>query len=426
MDALNDNSVIAVVGLGYVGLPLAIAFSKKYRVIGFDIDVCRVQELSVGIDRTGEVASEELKAAKRFLPISEAKRLTEADFIIITVPTPVDENNVPDLKPLRIASSTVGANMKFGVVVIYESTVYPGATEEVCVPILESTSGMRLNLDFHVGYSPERVNPGDKKRNIVDIVKVTSASSIKALNYVDNLYRSIIHVGTYRAPSIKVAEAAKVVENAQRDINIAFVNELSKIFHIAGINTCDVLEAASTKWNFMNFEPGLVGGHCIGVDPYYLTNKAETLGYYPDLILTARRVNDSMALFIARSFAQAYLSRRTLSTCRDVLIFGVTFKENCPDIRNSKIFDLFRSLMDYGFEPEIVDLHALPEAAWKSEQIKVSQHPSKSRYAGVILAVAHDTYRKLPASSFKEWLMPTGIFFDLKAVFDKTDSDFQL
>lgn len=422
----DDNLVIAVIGLGYVGLPLAIAISEKYDVIGFDTDIRRINELIAGIDRTEEVESTKLKDAKRFSPTSTAERLSVADFIIITVPTPVDENNVPDLKPLSGASYSVGAHMKNGVIVVYESTVFPGATEDFCVPILERSSGMKLHVDFHVGYSPERVNPGDKTRNIVDIVKVTSASSVEALDRVDQLYLSVIRAGTYRAPSIKVAEAAKVVENAQRDVNIAFINELSKIFHVAGINTAEVLEAASTKWNFMQFAPGLVGGHCIGVDPYYLTNKAEALGYFPELMLAARRVNESMPSFIAKAFAQTYLRRGILGTNRDVLILGATFKENCSDIRNSKIFDLFRSLREYGFQPEIADPHANPELVWETEQIKLAPHHSKSKYVGVILAVAHDSFRNMLIEDINKLLIYKGLFFDLKAVFDKSQSAFQL
>ena len=422
----NEKLVIAVVGLGYVGLPLAIAISEKYDVLGFDTDPLRINELIGGRDRTDEVDSKFLTQAKRFTPTTSAELLTKADFIIITVPTPVDENNVPDLGPLSGASKTVGAHMKNGVIVVYESTVFPGATEDVCVPILERSSGMKLHIDFHVGYSPERVNPGDKMRKVIDIVKVTSASSVEALERVDQLYRSVITAGTYRASSIKVAEASKVIENAQRDVNIAFVNELSKIFHVAGINTAEVLKAASTKWNFMQFSPGLVGGHCIGVDPYYLTNKAETLGYYPELLLAARRINESMASFIAKEFSHAYLRRRILCTNRDVLILGATFKENCPDVRNSKIFDLFRSLRDLGFQPEIVDPIADPEEVLKTEHIKLEAQPSKSHYVGVILAVSHDTFRNQTIDQIKNLLMIDGLFFDLKAVFDKKYSDFQL
>jgi UDP-N-acetyl-D-galactosamine dehydrogenase len=320
----------------------------------------------------------------------------------------------------------IASHIKKKTIVIYESTVYPGATEDVCVPILEKISRLKLNSDFFVGYSPERINPGDKYKKVIDIKKITSASSPKALNIVDKLYKSIIRAGTYRASSIKIAEAAKVIENSQRDLNIAFMNEISKIFNRAKINTNEVIEAASSKWNFIRYSPGLVGGHCISVDPYYLTNKAEALGYYPDLILSARRVNESMPSFIASTFSKIYLTRNRIKSNRNILIFGVSFKENCADIRNSKVFDLIKSFEENGFNPEVVDPIASISDIFKQEGIKIYRKPLKLKYAGVVLAVSHEEFVKKPVEYFKNFLIKDGLFFDLKSVYKKEFSDFQL
>lgn len=420
------KSTIAIIGLGYVGLPLAVAFAKKYKVVGFDTNKERINSLLSFIDETAEITSEELRNSSNLQFTNSSMDLKDSDFFIVTVPTPVDVNNVPDLKPLILASESIGPQITKKSIIIYESTVFPGATEEICVPAIEKTSGLKFNKDFFVGYSPERVNPADKERKITDIIKVTSASSIKALNRINDLYKSIIKAGVFPVSSIKVAEAAKVIENAQRDLNIAFMNELSVIFHIAGINTKEVLEAASTKWNFMKFFPGLVGGHCISVDPYYLTSKAESLGYFPDLILTARRVNESVPFFIASTFLKIYLSRQNNKLNKSILIFGVTFKENCPDIRNSKIFNLRRSLEGNGFKVDIVDPCASIKEVMAEYNIPLKRSPPRKKYSGVILAVAHQNFKVKGQNYFKAFLQKNGIFMDLKSLFPKKSSDFQL
>jgi UDP-N-acetyl-D-galactosamine dehydrogenase len=414
---------VVIIGLGYVGLPLAVAMAKKHNVIGYDVDSDRVQSIRRHEDFTGEVSRDNLKLLERFKVTDSTEQIVGADFYIITVPTPVDENNIPDLRPLESASSIVGRVIRPGSVVIYESTVFPGATEEVCVPILVKESSLTFNLDFFVGYSPERINPGDKLRKLEDIKKIVSASTPEALCRVESLYKSIIKAGICSVSSIKVAEAAKVVENAQRDLNISFMNEISKIFYRANINTKEVINAASTKWNFIPFYPGLVGGHCIGVDPYYLTTKAESLGYFPDLLLTVRRVNESMPAFILNVFIEKYLNRENLSANKDILIFGVSFKENCPDIRNSKVIDLVDGFKKYGFNVEIVDPVVKVDSIGP---LKINRIPTKDRYAGVILAVPHHEFVKKQQTYFSSLLVKNGIFFDLKSVFEKDLSDFQL
>ena len=406
---------IAVIGLGYVGLPLAVEFGKKIDVIGFDINKERIDELKKGFDRTREIEGHELKDAKKLSFSSELKDLSTATIFIVTVPTPVDEFKSPDLKPLRSASKTVGAVLKKNDIVIYESTVYPGCTEEICVPELEKASGLKFNVDFFCGYSPERVNPGDKLHRVSTIKKVTSGSTPEIAQKVDDLYKSIVTAGTHKASSIKVAEAAKVIENAQRDVNIAFVNELSLIFDRIGIDTHEVLEAAGTKWNFLNFKPGLVGGHCIGVDPYYLTYKAESLGYHPEVILSGRRINDNMGIFIAHSVIKLMAKNDLPLKNGKVLMLGVTFKENCPDVRNSKVVDVVRELESFGVNVEVYDPHA--EASEVNHEYGISLIPKISNgYHAVILAVSHQEYLSI---DFKAITHERGVIYDVKGFLDK-------
>lgn len=407
---------VGIVGLGYVGLPLAVEFGKIIPTIGFDIDRKRIDELKRGIERTEEVTAEELSKASKLEYTFDSKDLEKVTRFIITVPTPVDEYKKPDLRPLISASKTVGGALKKGDIVIYESTVYPGCTEEICVPVLEGTSGLKFNEDFFCGYSPERINPGDKVHRLPNIKKITSGSTIETAERVDELYKLIIKAGTHRAPSLKVAEAAKVIENSQRDINIAFVNELALIFERIGIDTHEVLEAASTKWNFLAFKPGLVGGHCIGVDPYYLTHKAEGLGYRPEVILSGRRINDNMGIHIANRVIKLMARQELTIKGGKILVLGLTFKENCPDIRNSKVVDLINELSSFGAVVDVYDPHADPAEVKHEYGIDLAQqlrHP----YDAIVLAVSHNEFNNLPWDKLKT--LKT-ILFDVKGFLDKS------
>ena len=406
---------IGVIGLGYVGLPLAVEFGKKFEVIGFDIDSERISELRRGHDRTLEVPAEELKVSSGLKFSSELSDLSAANIFIITVPTPVDDHKAPDLRPLESASKTVAKVLKKGGLVIYESTVYPGCTEEVCVPILESVSGLVFNKDFFCGYSPERINPGDKLHRLPSIKKVTSGSTPEAAKKVDDLYRSIITAGTHLASSIKVAEAAKVIENSQRDINIAFVNELALIFEKIGIDTTEVLEAAGTKWNFLPFRPGLVGGHCIGVDPYYLTHKANSLGYHPEVILSGRKINDNMGIHIANRVVKLMSQKGLPIKNARTLVLGITFKENCPDIRNSRVVDIVHEFESFGMQVEIVDPHAQADEVKKEYGLKLVSAP-QGVYEAVVLAVAHEEFKK---TNFESFTRSDSVVFDVKGFLDK-------
>ena len=353
MPTINDKTTIAIIGLGYVGLPLAVEFGKKYKTIGYDINRKRIEELNEGNDRTMEITKEQLSASTHLTLINDLSPVGECNFFVVTVPTPIDKNNNPDLTPVLSASRMIGKLLKKGDIVVYESTVYPGCTEEECVPVLEKESGLKFNVDFFCGYSPERINPGDKEHTVTKIKKVTSGSTPEIADVVDNVYASIIIAGTHKAPSIKVAEAAKVIENSQRDINIAFVNELAKIFNRMGIDTHDVLEAAGTKWNFLKFKPGLVGGHCIGVDPYYLAQKASSVGYHPEIILAGRRLNDSMGGYVANEVVKLMIKKDIQIKGSKALILGITFKENCPDIRNTRVIDIYHELDSFGLSVDI-------------------------------------------------------------------------
>jgi UDP-N-acetyl-D-galactosamine dehydrogenase len=388
---------VAVIGLGYVGLPLAVELARKMPVVGFDISELRIKELRNGHDRTREVESDKLKTSK-LVYSHKLDDIRGSDFYVITVPTPVHESKQPDLTPVIKASESVAKVLKKGDIVVYESTVYPGCTEEVCVPLLEQGSGLKFNQDFFCGYSPERINPGDKERTITKIKKVVSASTPAALEIVDQVYASIIEAGTFRATSIKVAEAAKVIENSQRDINIAFVNELSLIFGRLGLDTREVLEAASTKWNFLKFYPGLVGGHCIGVDPYYLTFKAESMGYHPQVILAGRRINDNMGIHVAGQIVKLMIKKNLTVNNAKVLILGMTFKENCPDVRNSRVIDVINELKAFGCQTDVYDPHAIPEEVEHEYKIKPVSHAvlkKLSDYTAVVLAVAHSEFKEI-------------------------------
>ncbi|GCC52453.1 Vi polysaccharide biosynthesis UDP-N-acetylglucosamine C-6 dehydrogenase TviB [Chryseotalea sanaruensis] len=403
---------IGIIGLGYVGLPLAVEFGKMTDTLGFDINKQRIDELKKGHDRTLEVESEDLKASTKLSFSFDAEDLKTVQYFIVTVPTPVDEYKKPDLSPLVGASKTVGAALKKGDIVIYESTVYPGCTEEVCVPVLEKVSGLKFNVDFFCGYSPERINPGDKLHRVTTIKKVTSGSTPQIADEVDALYNKIIVAGTYKASSIKVAEAAKVIENSQRDINIAFVNELSMIFERVGIDTTEVLEAAGTKWNFLPFRPGLVGGHCIGVDPYYLTYKAESLGYHPEVILAGRRINDNMGAHIASRVIKLMAQNQLPIHGADILVLGITFKENCPDIRNSKVVDVIHELKSFGTNVEIYDPQADAEEV-KHEYGLTLVNKLTKKYHAIVLAVSHNEFISLNLSNIKH---ANTVLFDVKGI----------
>lgn len=423
---ISEDTTIAIIGLGYVGLPLAVEFGKQRPTIGFDINTDRVVELQNGQDRTREVEPQELSEATRLEYTTDLQAIRAATVYIVTVPTPIDAHKRPDLTPLIKASETVGKVLKKGDLVIYESTVYPGATEEDCVPVLERVSGLTFNRDFFCGYSPERINPGDKTHRLTTITKVTSGSTSEAADAVDGLYGSIIAAGTYKAESIKVAEAAKVIENTQRDLNIALVNELAIIFNRMGIDTEAVLKAAGTKWNFLPFRPGLVGGHCIGVDPYYLTHKAEALGYYPQVILAGRRINDGMGAYVAGQMVKAMLKRRIHVNGARVLVLGLTFKENCPDLRNTRVVDVVGELRDYGVQVDVHDPWADADEARHEYGLHLIGTPDTGAYDGVVLAVAHDTFRDQGAKALRRHGRGAAVFCDLKSTFEPQDSDLRL
>ncbi|WP_170341486.1 Vi polysaccharide biosynthesis UDP-N-acetylglucosamine C-6 dehydrogenase TviB [Ruegeria arenilitoris] len=423
----NPNSRrIAVIGLGYVGLPLAAAFGKIGPVLGFDINPTRIDALRQGKDATHEVSEDELSAAGGLRFTTDPADLTGCDTYIVTVPTPITAQKQPDLAPLMRASETVGRVLKPGDLVIYESTVYPGATEEDCVPILERESGLRFNVDFFAGYSPERINPGDKAHRIADICKVTSGSTPKAADLVDALYARIIRAGTHKAESIRVAEAAKVIENTQRDLNIALVNELAMIFGRLGIDTDAVLRAAGTKWNFLPFRPGLVGGHCIGVDPYYLTHKAEAVGHHPQVILAGRRLNDGMGAYVVAQLVKRMIRERIEMTDARVLVMGLTFKENCPDLRNTRVVDIVHELQSYGVIVDVHDPHADPQAARDEYGIDLLEHPKPGTYDGIVLAVAHDAYLAMDPAEIRAFGKARNVLFDVKSCLPRSASDLRL
>ncbi|WP_124113308.1 nucleotide sugar dehydrogenase [Palleronia sp. THAF1] len=417
---------IAVIGLGYVGLPLALAFGKQRRTIGFDLCPTRIAELREGQDRTREVSKEDLVGCQDLTFSDDPEDMRAATIYIIAVPTPINAHKQPDLGPICRASELVGAILKPGDLVIYESTVYPGATEEDCVPVLERVSGLTYKADFHCGYSPERINPGDRAHRLPDIVKVTSGSDAATADAVDALYASIITAGTFRAESIRVAEAAKVIENTQRDLNIALVNELAMIFGRMGIDTTAVLEAARSKWNFLPFHPGLVGGHCIGVDPYYLTHKAEAIGHHSQVILAGRRINDGMGAYVAGQMIKAMLRKRVQIRGARVLVLGLTFKENCRDLRNTRVVDVVRELQDYGVAVDVHDPMADPDAARREYALDLVETPSRGKYDGIILAVAHDAFRDLCAGSVRQLGAETCVIYDLKNMIDRDVSDLRL
>lgn len=424
--SIANSAKIAIIGLGYVGLPLAVEFAKGRDVIGFDVNPDRIDALKNGHDATLEVATESLTAAKQLSFSFDEDDLKACQVFIITVPTPIDEAKRPDLTALRKASETVGRAISPGDFVIYESTVFPGATEDHCVPLLEAESGLRFNQDFFVGYSPERINPGDKEHRLPDICKVTSGSTPQAATEIDSLYRSIITAGTHKAESIRVAEAAKVIENTQRDLNIALVNELAIIFNLMGIDTDAVLAAAGTKWNFLPFRPGLVGGHCIGVDPYYLTHKAESLGYRPEIILAGRRLNDDMGAYVATQMVKALAKAPIRDRSGRVLVMGLTFKENCPDLRNTKVVSLICELEEFGLQVDAYDPIADKHEAHAEYGLSLIDAPSPAAYDGVVLAVPHNLFKDLGVAAIKSFGQDGHVLFDLKSVFDKTDSDLRL
>lgn len=411
---------IGILGLGYVGLPLAVEFGKKFSTIGFDIKKSRVAELRSGVDSTLEVESAELKSAKQLTFSTNLDDLRACQVFIVTVPTPIDDYNRPNLQPIESASELIGKILKKGDIVVYESTVYPGCTEEIAVPILERVSGLKFNRDFFAGYSPERINPGDKQHRLPTIRKITSGSTPKTAEFVDELYSSIITAGTHKASSIRVAEAAKVIENTQRDVNIALINELALIFHRLGIDTEEVLIAAGTKWNFLPFRPGLVGGHCIGVDPYYLTHKAQQVGYHPEMILAGRRINDNMALYVAERVAQLMIGKRIHVKDSRVLVMGLTFKEDCPDLRNSKVADVVKELGKYGAKVDVYDPWIDVAEAAREYSIKPITKIAKGVYDAVVMAVAHNEFRELGVDAIRRFAKKTHVLYDIKHVF-KTD-----
>jgi len=412
----RDDIRIAVIGLGYVGLPLAVAFGRRHETLGFDIDAVRVAGLQRGDDHTRELSQAELRAATRLRYSADAADLDACNVHIVTVPTPVDAYKRPDLSALQASSRAVGAALRRGGVVIFESTVYPGATEEVCVPILEAASGLRYREEFHVGYSPERINPGDKQHRLENTLKVTAGSSDAAAEFVDALYGDIVEAGTHRVSSIRVAEAAKVIENTQRDVNIALVNELALIFERLGIDTHEVLEAAGTKWNFLPFRPGLVGGHCIGVDPYYLTHKAQEIGYHPEVILAGRRINDSMGLHVAQRVVKLMQQRGIQTAGARVLVLGLAFKENCPDLRNTRVIDVVRELQSYSIEVDVHDPWVAPAYAQHEYGLTPVPLPQAGAYDAIVLAVAHTQFRALGAAGLRAFGKPGAVLFDVKAV----------
>ena len=422
----TDEVNIAIIGLGYVGLPLAVEFGKVLPTTGFDINQSRVNELVSGNDSTFECSAEELLQAKKLNYSSNQKAIKDCNVYIVTVPTPINEHKQPDLSPLQRASEMLGTLLGCGDLVIYESTVYPGCTEEICVPILEKKSGLTFNEDFFVGYSPERINPGDKEHRLPRIKKVTSGSTLDCALFVDGLYKMIITAGTHMAPSLKVAEAAKVIENTQRDVNIALINELAKIFNMLDIDTLDVLEAAGTKWHFLPFRPGLVGGHCIGVDPYYLTHKAQEVGYNPEVILSGRRINDGMGAYVVSQLIKAMIKKRIHVQGANVLVLGLTFKENCPDLRNTKIVDIITELKEYGVNVDVCDPWASSESAAHEYGLTITSTLKKEHYDSAIVAVSHDDFKEMGIETIRSYLKYDGLIYDLKNVFDKSVTDIRL
>lgn len=417
---------LAIIGLGYVGLPLAVEFGKRRSVVGFDINQQRIDALKAGHDSTLEVSGDELKEASQLVYSASLGDLKSCNVFIVTVPTPIDEHKQPDLGPLIKASETIGSVLKKGDIVIYESTVYPGATEEDCVPVLEEVSGLMFNVDFFAGYSPERINPGDKEHRVTTIKKVTSGSTPVVADLVDALYKEIITAGTHKASCIKVAEAAKVIENTQRDLNIALINELAIIFNRMGIDTEAVLQAAGTKWNFLPFRPGLVGGHCIGVDPYYLTHKAQSIGYHPEIILAGRRLNDGMGAYVVSQLVKAMLKRRIHVDGARVLVMGLTFKENCPDLRNTRVVDIVSELAEYNIQVDVYDPWVVTEEAQHEYGITPIAEPGIGAYDGIVLAVAHDEFRALGATNISQYGKPEHILYDLKYLLSAEEADLRL
>lgn len=421
-----ERAKLAIIGLGYVGLPLAVEFGKKLTTIGFDIHAKRIQELQQGRDHTLEVDADELKQASCLRYTTDIAELAQANVFIVTVPTPINTHKQPDLTPLIKASETIGKVLKQGDVVIYESTVYPGATEEDCVPVLERVSGLTFNKDFYVGYSPERINPGDKEHRVTNIMKVTSGSTPETADFVDELYNSIITAGTHKASSIKVAEAAKVIENTQRDVNIALINELAMIFSEMGIDTEAVLQAAGTKWNFLPFRPGLVGGHCIGVDPYYLTHKAQSIGFHPEMILAGRRINDGMSRFVGSELVKAMLKRGIAVKDAKILVLGLTFKENCPDIRNTKVVDVLKELAEFGAQVDVYDPWVNADEAKHEYDVTMTAEPKSGDYDAIVVAVGHNQFKKMGSQGIRTLGKPTHVLYDLKYLLAADETDLRL
>jgi UDP-N-acetyl-D-galactosamine dehydrogenase len=420
------DSKIAIIGLGYVGLPLAVEFGKKFETLGFDINQKRISELNAGRDSTLEVSESELAGTTMLSFSDNVSDLKNCNVYIVTVPTPIDDHKQPDLTHLIKASEMLGKVLSRGDIIIYESTVYPGATEEECVPAVESVSGLKFNQDFYIGYSPERINPGDKEHRVINILKVTSGSTPEIAEKVDQLYKSIIIAGTHKASSIKVAEAAKVIENTQRDVNIALINELSIIFSKLGIDTLEVLEAAGTKWNFLPFRPGLVGGHCIGVDPYYLTHKSQSVGYHPEMILAGRRLNDGMGQYVVSQLVKSMLKKRVQVEGSNVLIMGLTFKENCPDIRNTKIVDIISELKEYNISVDITDPWCSAEEVEHEYGLSLIEKPAQDNYDAVIIGVAHSQFKELGAENIRKLGKKNHVLYDLKYVLPKNSVDMRL
>ena len=426
MEFSLENTKIGIIGLGYVGLPLAVEFGKKYPTLGFDINEGRISELRDGIDSTLECSADELKEATSLEYSANLDDLKRCNFYIVTVPTPIDEHNQPDLTPLIKASETIGKVLEVGDIVVYESTVYPGATEEDCIPVLEKVSGLTFNTHFYAGYSPERINPGDKEHRVTTIKKVTSGSTPEVAEFVDTVYRSIIIAGTYKASSIKVAEAAKVIENTQRDLNIALINELAVIFNKLNIDTEEVLKAAGTKWNFLPFRPGLVGGHCIGVDPYYLTHKAQSIGYHPEVILAGRRINDNMGSYVVSQLVKAMLHKSIQVKGANVLIMGLTFKENCPDLRNTRVVDIISELAEYNINMDIYDPWVSKDEAKHEYGVDVLTEKPTAQYDAVIISVAHDEFKSMSVEEYRSLTKSNSVIYDLKYVLDAESSDIRL
>ncbi|MDW1964766.1 Vi polysaccharide biosynthesis UDP-N-acetylglucosamine C-6 dehydrogenase TviB [Vibrio sp. 431] len=421
-----ENARVGIIGLGYVGLPLAVEFGKKSPTIGFDINQARIDELSAGRDSTLECSDNELAEAKYLFYTSSLQELKECNVYIVTVPTPIDEHKQPDLTPLIKASEALGTVVNQGDIIVYESTVYPGATEEDCIPVVERVSGLKFNQDFFAGYSPERINPGDKEHRVTNILKVTSGSTPEVAEFVDQLYKKIITAGTHKASSIKVAEAAKVIENTQRDVNIALINELSIIFNKLGIDTLEVLEAAGTKWNFLPFRPGLVGGHCIGVDPYYLTHKAQAVGYHPEMILAGRRLNDGMGQYVVSQLVKKMLKKRIHVEGANVLVMGLTFKENCPDLRNTKVVDIISELKEYNINVDVMDPWCSNDEAQHEYGLTLCEKEKQGHYDAIIMAVSHNEFKEMGVEKIRTLGKPEHVLYDLKYVLDKESVDMRL